>query len=140
MPPFGSPFCSKNRTQTPRGVEDSSKTPQEAPKRLPSDPQEAPGGSQEAPRSTQEAPKSTPRSHKIEDSIFQIWFSKVWVCRCCSSLCLGFRKFGVSNVPLRRALVAVLASVHPSLQASDFPAFPLAVLGLSYQGNKLFGY
>ena len=161
MPPFGSPFCSQNRCQNPTGVKDSSKTPQEAPKRLPSDPQEvpggsqeaprgsqeapkrpqeAPGGSQEAPRSTQVAPKSTPRSHKIVDSIFQIWFWKVWVCRCSPTLCLDFRKLGISTVPLRWALVSVLASVHPSLQASDFPVFPLAVLGLSYQGNELFGY
>ena len=105
--------------------------PQEAPKRLPRCSQEAPGGSQEAPRSTQAAPKSTPRSHNIVDSIFQIWFWKVWVCRCSPSLCLDFRKVGISTVPLRWALVSVLASVHASLQASDFPVFPLAVLGPS---------
>ena len=51
---------------------------------------------------------------KIEVLNFKIRCRKVWVCRCSPSLCLGFRKFGFSTVPLRRALVSVLSLVHPS--------------------------
>ena len=56
MPPFGSPFCSQNRCQNPTGVKDSSKTPQEAPKRLPRRPREAPGPPKTRPRRSPDSP------------------------------------------------------------------------------------
>ena len=139
------PKIDKTSKRRPRRSQDTPRGPPEAPKRPPRGPRRQPRGSKRHPRGTQEAPKrpleavkrpqeapkTTPRSHKIEASMFRIWFWKVWVCHCSPLLSLGFRKFGVSTVPLRWPLVSVLASVHPSLQASDFPVFPLAVLGPS---------